>query len=80
MGLVGLLVAPPDVAGLAAVAMAVAWLVPHGQWLLAAAAPAALLASRAGARPSLAWLVVLLLAADALARPAPEEGQVRSSG
>jgi hypothetical protein len=64
VGVVGLLVAPPAMALAAAVVLVGAWVVPRGVLLMAAVAPAALLISRVDHRPSLAWLAVLLLAAE----------------
>jgi arabinofuranan 3-O-arabinosyltransferase len=59
-----LTVAPPEVAAAAAAALLVAWLTPGGTLLLAVVAPATLFVSRVAHRPSLAWVAVILLAAE----------------
>jgi arabinofuranan 3-O-arabinosyltransferase len=69
-GVLGLAVAPPAVAA-GAVLVLLCWtLVPWTPVLVAAVAPAALLASRAGDRPTLAWLAVLLLLGEVVAEAA----------
>ncbi len=65
-GLAGLLVAPPAVAASAVVALLLGWTLPFGAAALGFALPAVLLASRMAHRPSWAWLVLVVLAADVL--------------
>lgn len=66
LGVVGLLVAPLPVAALGVAAAVAVVAGPPWSLGLAVVAPAALVASRALARPSLAWLAVLVLLAVAL--------------
>lgn len=65
-GLVALLFVPPEAAAAAVVVLVAGWIAPHGRWLLSAASVAALLLSRGADRPSLAWVAVVVLAADVL--------------
>lgn len=76
-GLVGLLVAPPEVAAGAALVLAVGWTLPFGTALLAVGLPAVLLISRMAHRPSWAWLVVVVVASEALRH---HRESLRSSG
>lgn len=64
VGIAALAVAPPIVVGASVFVLVAASLVRARPLALAAVAPVALLVSRAGDRPSLAWLTVLLLAGD----------------
>lgn len=66
VGAGALAVATPTVAAAAAGLTLGAGVAPRGRLVLVAAAPAALILSRADERPSLAWVAVALLAADLL--------------
>lgn len=77
-GVVGLLVAPPAVAAAAALVLAVGWRLRLGAGSLAIVVPAVLLASRMAHRPSWAWLVVVVIAAEVL-RHRPDD-ETLSSG
>ena len=63
---VATLFVPPVMALAGALALLVGWRLPRGPVLLAAVACASLAISRVDHRPSLAWIAVVIVAADAL--------------